>query len=108
MVFEPGPGGRIVETMANGDTAVWGTVTGWEPPARVRFTWHPGTPEDEATEVEVTFTAVPGGTEVELVHTGWDHRPDGPDARVAYDTGWDRVVGRYATTAARFSVGGPG
>ncbi len=36
-----------------------------EPPHRVAFTWHAGTPEAEATRVEVTFTEDgPGRTEV--------------------------------------------
>ncbi|AEG43561.1 SRPBCC domain-containing protein [Isoptericola variabilis] len=93
---EPGVGGRIVETLADGSTEVWGTIEAWEPPARVRFTWHPGTPPAEATLVEVTFRAAPGGTAVELVHTGWDRRPDGGDARGRYDSGWDLVLRGYA------------
>ncbi|HVM51839.1 MAG TPA: SRPBCC family protein [Acidimicrobiales bacterium] len=96
VVFEHGVGGRIVETLADGSTAVWGTVLVWDPPARVRFTWHPGTREDEATEVEVSFSASPEGTRVELVHTGWARRPDGGAARGSYDTGWDHVLGRFA------------
>lgn len=97
VTFEPGVGGRIVETTADGDTAVWGTVLAWEPPALVRFTWHPGTPAETATEVEVTFAEAPDGTTVELVHSGWDRRPDGHDARENYDSGWDLVFGRFAT-----------
>jgi uncharacterized protein YndB with AHSA1/START domain len=56
IVFGAGAGAAIVETMADGTTAVWGTVTRWEPPHRVAFTWHPGAAEAEATRVEVTFT----------------------------------------------------
>ncbi len=96
VVVEPGVGGRIVETLADGSTVVWGTVDVWEPPGRVRFTWHPGTPEAEATLVEVTFRPAGVGTVVELVHTGWDRRPDGAEARSEYDGGWERVLDRYA------------
>jgi len=99
--FEAGVGGRIVESVAGGATAVWGTVLVWEPPARVRFTWHPGTPPDEATQVEVTFTGGADGTVVELVHTGWDRRPDGVEARRSYDSGWELVLGSYAAAGAR-------
>ena len=43
-------GGQIVERSATGQQAVWGTVTRWEPPAAVAFTWHPGqTPDGRAT-----------------------------------------------------------
>src|ERR1700694_5600412 len=57
VVFGEGVGGTIVETLADGTSAVWGTVIAWDPPHRVAFTWHPGNPESEAGQVEVTFTA---------------------------------------------------
>jgi uncharacterized protein YndB with AHSA1/START domain len=63
----------------------------------VRFTWHPGAPEEAATLVEVTFTESPDGTIVQLAHTGWDRRADGQAARRNYDSGWDHVVGRFAS-----------
>ncbi|MGF0115925.1 SRPBCC domain-containing protein [Promicromonospora sp. Marseille-Q5078] len=100
VVLEPGVGGRLVETLADGSPAVWGVVTAWEPPRRVAFTWHPGTPEAEATRVEVTFRPVEGGTEVELVHAGWARRHDGARARTAYDAGWGIVLGRFVAVAA--------
>ena len=80
---------------------MWGTVTQWEPPHRVAFTWHPGTPEAEATLVEVTFTqGGPGSTVVRLVHSGWERRPDGASAREGYDSGWEPVIGRFVEVAA--------
>lgn len=99
VTIQPRVGGHIVETTARGDT-IWGTVLAWEPPHRLHFTWHPGTPPEEATEVEVTFTESGGGTTVELVHTGWDRRPDGADARHNYDGGWDYVFGRFAVAGS--------
>ena len=42
-------GGQIVETLADGRTSVWGTVTTWDPPHHVAFTWHPGRPAAEKT-----------------------------------------------------------
>lgn len=79
IVFGEGAGAAIVETMADGSTAVWGTVTRWEPPHCVAFTWHPGAAEAEATRVEVTFTqSGPGSTVVR-----WSTRAGsaGPTAR---------------------------
>lgn len=96
VAFEPGVGGRIVETYGEGQTAVWGTVEVWDPPARLRFTWHPGTAPEEATTVEVTFRASADGTAVELVHRGWDRRPDGAAARANYERGWELVLRCYA------------
>lgn len=103
VVLEPVVGGHIVETYGvDGELreAVWGTVLAWEPPSLVRFTWHPGTPEPEATQVEVRFTPAGGGTAVELVHSGWDRRPDGGTARAGYGPGWELVLGRFASLAA--------
>lgn len=99
VVFGHGVGAEIVETVNDGSTHVWGTITHWDPPSVIRFTWHPGTPVDEATDVEVRFSAVDTGTQVDLVHTGWDARPDGARFRAGYDTGWDFVFGRYAARA---------
>jgi hypothetical protein len=93
---EPGVGGRIIETLRDGTTSVWGTIDVWEPPARIRFSWHPGTPEAEATSVEVLFHASGAATTVELIHTGWDRRSDAAAMRRQYDSGWDYVFGLFA------------
>ncbi len=99
--FGAGVGGIILETLADGTTSAWGTVTTWEPPNRVAFSWHAGTPPAEASLVEVTFTrSGPASTLVELVHTGWENRPDGSSARAGYQTGWDPVIDQYARAAA--------
>jgi uncharacterized protein YndB with AHSA1/START domain len=101
VVFGEGVGGAITETLADGTTSVWGTVTDWEPPHRVAFTWHAGTPEAEATRVEVTFTKDgPASTTVRLVHSGWESRPDGASVREGYQSGWDPVIARFADAAA--------
>jgi hypothetical protein len=94
--FEGAVGGRIVEYDADGEVGSWGTVSDWDPPKSVSFTWHPGSDPQQAGLVTVTFTAVDDGTEVELVHTGWERRPDGVRARASYDTGWAYVLAQYA------------
>ncbi len=104
ILFGAGVGAEIVETMADGATSVWGAVTDWEPPHRVAFTWHAGTPATEATRVEVTFTSdAPGSTEVLLVHSGWERRPDSASARDNYDSGWEPVVRSFAKAANRLA-----
>ena len=103
--IEPRQGGHIVETVRDGGVHVWGTVTGWEPPHRLAFTWHPGSPEEQATAVEVGFTAAGAGTVVTLVHTGWENRPDGAGARQGYDTGWDVVLGHLVDFATKATAG---
>lgn len=93
--MEGAVGGRIVEYGADGELATWGTVSDWDPPTSVGFSWHPGGDPDEAGEVTVTFTATGDGTQVQLVHSGWERRGDGARARLGYDTGWDYVLGKY-------------
>jgi uncharacterized protein YndB with AHSA1/START domain len=100
-VFETREGGRIFERNTNGQTIPWGTVLAWEPPSRILFSWHPGYGANEATRVEVRFTAVPGGTRVNLVHTGWERL--GARAKKTHDsyvTGWDHVFSERFAGAA--------
>jgi uncharacterized protein YciI len=87
--------GRLVERSADGEAAVWGTVTRWEPPAAVAFTWHPGRPAERASYVAVTFGAEGSQTLVRLEHTGWETFADPAAARAEYDHGWPLVLGRY-------------
>ena len=93
-------GGEIVETLADGTTAVWGTLSEWAPPHRVRFSWHPGQLPAEATQVDVAFESDGSSTRVTLVHSGWQGRLDGTTARHGYDTGWDLVLGGYTAALA--------
>jgi uncharacterized protein YciI len=87
--------GEIVERSADGQSAVWGTVTRWEPPDVVAFSWHPGQPAASASHVEVTFAAVGGQTRVTVRHTGWEAFADPVAARAEYDHGWPMVLDRY-------------
>jgi len=87
--------GRLVERSADEEAAVWGTVTRWEPPTAVAFTWHPGRPAERASYVAVTFGAEGGQTLVRLEHTGWEAFDDPAAARAEYDHGWPLVLGRY-------------
>ena len=94
-------GGHIIETLPDGTTSIWGTITAWEPPSRVAFTWHPGRDLEEATEVQVVFEPTADtATAVTLLHGGWSARPDGIAARRNYDTGWDLVLAQFRSAPA--------
>ena len=94
-------GGPIIETMRDGSTCVWGTVTTWEPPVAVCFTWHPGHPESSAGDIEVRFGPDgAGATVVTLTHSGWERRADGARARLGYDSGWEPVLAAFGAAAA--------
>ena len=99
--FEGWEGGRIVEVLKDGSQAEWGRVLAWDPFHKVAFTWYPGRKPDTAQEVTVTFTEIPTGTEVELVHTGWETLGEKAQAnRAGYDSGWDYVLAKYIVEAA--------
>ena len=69
--IEPWVGGRVFERTHSGEERQWGSVTSWEPPDRVEFTWNPARPEDERQTVSVEFAVEADGTRVTLTHTGW-------------------------------------
>ncbi len=87
--------GQIVESSPDGERVVWGTVTRWDPPGAVAFTWHPGYCADRASHVEVTFAAAAAQTLVRLEHTGWEAFADPGAAREEYDHGWPIVLDAY-------------
>ena len=78
-----------------GRPAVWGTVTRWEPPEAVAFTWHPGRSAERASHVTVTFAAAAEQTLVRLEHAGWEAFADPAAARAEYDQGWPLVLDCY-------------
>jgi uncharacterized protein YndB with AHSA1/START domain len=99
--FEGQVGGRIYETLRDGTQSEWGRVLAWDPPSSVSFSWYPGRADDTAGKVEVLFTAVPGGTRLDLVHSGWERLGErAPVLREGYVTGWDFVLGKFVEQAA--------
>jgi uncharacterized protein YndB with AHSA1/START domain len=80
--FEPGAGGRLIATRANGKVFEVGRIRAWEPPRRLVFGWRQATfaPEHD-TEVEVRFEAVDDETRVTVTHTGWESVPQAHAAR---------------------------
>ena len=99
--FEGWVGGRIMEVLKDGSQSEWGKVLVWEPVHRVSFYWYPGRTADTAQEVTVTFTEIPGGSLVELVHLGWETLgEEAVTRRDGYETGWDYVLAKYIIQAA--------
>lgn len=95
--FEERVGGEIFETHRDGSRVVWGTVQVWEPPTRVRFTWHPGEDPAGFGEVELRFFPEGDGARLELVHSGWERRgASARSARRTYNLGWVYVLEVYA------------
>lgn len=97
--------GKIVERSPEGDSALWGTITRWEPDELIAFTWHPGGTSDRASHVQVAFTPRETRTVVTLEHTGWDVFDDPAAARSEYDNGWPRVLSSYEARLAQSDTG---
>jgi uncharacterized protein YndB with AHSA1/START domain len=109
VVMEGRVGGRILEKIRGGREVVWGTITAWEPPRRVAFTWHPGQAPSTAQDVEVRFAPSGARTRVELEHRGFERLGAlGRRARRGYPIGWAYVLGLYADHRGPFMwlVGG--
>ncbi|MDP3867520.1 SRPBCC family protein [Phenylobacterium sp.] len=76
LAFEPGEGGRLTETLANGKVFEIGRITAWEPPHRLEFSWRQANfPPELKTHVEVRFEAVGDETRVSIEHRGFDRVP---------------------------------
>jgi uncharacterized protein YndB with AHSA1/START domain len=97
MYLEGREGGRVYERSMDGKEFHIGTVTVYDPPSRVVFTWGEATAEwDGATEVEVRFTSHGGSTRVDLEHRGFDRiGPAAGETRDTYDGGWVTVLDRF-------------
>lgn len=103
--FEPGVGGEVVEHSRTGERFRWGRLTEWDPPHGFAMSWHPGLPEREATRLRVSFTPRDGGTEVRVIHDGWEARgAQAQSKRDQYDGGWPATLAAFSAEAARRRV----
>lgn len=74
--FEPGDGGRLIQTLSNGKEFEIGKVRSWSPPNRLVFGWRQATFEaGQDTEVEIRFEAIGDETRVTVEHRGWGSVP---------------------------------
>lgn len=121
MRFEPGVGGRLLETYADApdDPFEVGRVRVWVPPERLIFEWRQGnfTPE-QSTEVEVRFEARDGGTQVTVEHRGFAALPldhgtrhgfgDGPAFTRMWTDHWQGLLAAFVARLARHREGSQG
>lgn len=95
-------GGSLTEIGHDGTVHNWGSVKVFQPGEHLQLAWHIGTPEENATLVDVHFTPAGSGTEVKLTHTHWERMGDGAaDARESYNNGWIGVFEEAYKTAAQ-------
>jgi uncharacterized protein YndB with AHSA1/START domain len=105
--LEPRVGGVWAEVGEDGTRTPWGRVLAWDPPDRLVLAWQLSadwTYDDTVdTEVEVRFTAVPGGTRVDLEHRGLDayaERAEEVRAALGSPGGWAGILTAYDALAA--------
>ena len=86
--FEPGEGGRLIETRDNGKVFEIGKIRVWDPPGKLVFSWRQASfPLNLHTEVEVGFEAVGEETRVSVEHRGFDQVPVDSAARHRFPDG---------------------
>jgi uncharacterized protein YndB with AHSA1/START domain len=100
--IEPRAGGRIFERTPTGREIDWGEVTAWEPPHRLAYLWHIRTERERATDVEITFTPLAGGTtRVDILHSGWERLgAAGPPWRDRNRMGWSGLLPAFIRACA--------
>lgn len=108
--IEPREGGRWYERDVDGSECDWGRVLAWEPPHRLVLSWHLGADfryhADEASELEVRFTAQGEATLVQLEHRHLERHAEGEKLRAAVSAegGWPGLLVRYSEGVARSSA----
>lgn len=109
-VIEQRAGGRCYAKQVDGGECDWGQVVDWDPPHRFVIAWQI-TPEwgyepdlAKSSEVEIRFTAVPGGTRVDLEHRHFERMgPGGDGMRAGVDApgGWGTLLEDFKARVER-------
>ena len=110
-IIETRQGGRCYSEQEDGSECDWGQVLAWEPPHRLVIAWQIthewGYQPDmsKSSEVEIRFTAQPGGgTRVDLEHRHFERMgPEGDTMRVGVDGpgGWSSLMELFKAQAER-------
>jgi uncharacterized protein YndB with AHSA1/START domain len=110
-IIEGKVGGRCYSEQQDGTECPWGQVLAWDPPHRLTIAWQI-TPEwgyqpdlAQSSEVEIRFTAEPGGgTRVDLEHRHFErHGTGGDDMRSKVDSpnGWGGLLQLFRQSAEK-------
>ena len=91
-------GKQLVERSGT-ESSVWGEIVEWEPPHRLRLSWHPGSHADRTTDLTIGFTPRDGQVVVSVDHAGWERLADAAGAAASYGSGWPVVLGHFADRA---------
>ena len=93
--------GRFYERTSDGHEVELGHVRSWELPNRILLDFFIATGPEKPTEVEITFAAKEGGTEVTVVHRP---KPSSEELWMEraprYERSWDVVLAALSRAAA--------
>ena len=88
--IEPKQGGKIVEIGHDDTEHLWGTIKSYDPHDSISMDFHMGLPAENASHVEVRFTALENErTRVELTQSNWEAFGEMAEMmRDGYGSGW--------------------
>ena len=91
--IEPKLGGKIVEIGHDDTEHLWGTIKSYAPPDALSMDFHIGMPPENASLVELRFTALDSDrTRVELTQSNWEAFGDMAEMmRGGYGSGWEII-----------------
>ena len=99
--IEPKQGGKIVEIGHDDTEHLWGTIKSYDPYDSITLDFHMGLPAENASLVEVRFTALQQDrTRVELTQSNWEAFGDMAEMlRGFYGSGWVVIFERAFKSA---------
>ena len=101
-------GGEFREVWSQGGRQVvtTGRVEEYQPPSAIAWTWRDDNWTAQ-TRLRLTFSALPEGTGVRLVHLGWSSFPVplGEKLRTAHAEGWRQHLENLRCYATQHSIG---
>ena len=98
LLLEPRLGGRFVELWGEaGEGYLLGQVVEWLPIQSFAFTWTERSWLGIATMVRVELHPEPQGTQLILMHGGFDRLSDGTAQRSGYESGWSDLLDMLKT-----------
>ena len=99
--IEPKQGGKIVEIGHDDTEHLWGTIKSYDPYNSITLDFHMGLPAENASLVEVRFTALQQErTRVELTQSNWEAFGDMAEMlRGFYGSGWVVIFERAFKSA---------
>jgi uncharacterized protein YndB with AHSA1/START domain len=106
-VLEPHEGGRWYELGTDGSECDWGSVLAYDPPHRLVLSWRIGGDwkihPDQASEIEVVFTAEGDRTKVSVEHRHLERHGESAEALrdgISGDGGWSGLLRGYSDALA--------